>query len=342
MPVLDDASDLAARSFQAEKTAILTYQAALDRATPETAGTVLAALTAPEWHWRGMHPFHERIGAAAVAEVFWVPFLTAMQSLRRRQDVFFAGDNGLAAGGRWVVSLGHFLGLFDAPFLGIPPTRRIAMTRYAEFHRVVAAGRIAETALFVDLIHLMQQAVLRPLPPETGMHLVQPGPATSDGVLTADGDPGESAQTLALIERMIGDINRSDRFATPEDELRRCWHEDMLWWGPAGIGATYTIPRYIAQHQRPFRQHLSDRRFNGHICRIAEGRYGGFFGWPNLTLTPVGNYLGLPATSRPADMRVVDIYRRDGDKLAENWVFIDILHFLAMQGLDVLERMRSL
>ena len=41
-------------------------------------------------------------------------------------------------------------------------------------------------------------------------------------------------------------------------------------------------------------------------------------------------------------MRVVDVYRRDGDKLAENWVFIDLLHWLHMQGLDVLARMRQL
>jgi hypothetical protein len=40
-------------------------------------------------------------------------------------------------------------------------------------------------------------------------------------------------------------------------------------------------------------------------------------------------------------MRVVDIYRRDGDKLAENWISIDLLHFLSLQGLNVLERMRS-
>ena len=48
--------------------------------------------------------------------------------------------------------------------------------------------------------------------------------------------------------------------------------------------------------------------------------------------------MGLPASGRPADMRVVDMYRRDGDKLAENWIFIDTLHFLNMQGLDVLAR----
>ncbi len=53
-----------------------------------------------------------------------------------------------------------------------------------------------------------------------------------------------------------------------------------------------------------------------------------------------GGYMGLTKGPR-ADMRVVDIYRRDGDKLAENWVFIDLLHWLSEQGLDVLQRMRQ-
>jgi hypothetical protein len=85
-----------------------------------------------------------------------------------------------------------------------------------------------------------------------------------------------------------------------------------------------------------------DRRFNGHVCRIAEGRYGGFFGWANLTLGNSGGFLGMTGSPHPADLRVVDIYRRDGDRLAENWVFIDMLHYLAQQGLDVLGRMASL
>ena len=44
----------------------------------------------------------------------------------------------------------------------------------------------------------------------------------------------------------------------------------------------------------------------------------------------------MPPYQGYAEMRVVDIYRRDGDKLAENWVFIDLLHFLNMQGHDIL------
>ena len=44
----------------------------------------------------------------------------------------------------------------------------------------------------------------------------------------------------------------------------------------------------------------------------------------------------MPAFDDYADMRVVDIYRREGNKLAENWIFIDLLNFLNMQGRDIL------
>jgi hypothetical protein len=74
------------------------------------------------------------------------------------------------------------------------------------------------------------------------------------------------------------------RDATPQQELAHCWHDDMLWWGPDGIGATYTIDRYIEQHQRPFRTQLASREFHGHVARLAEGKYGGFFGWSNLSV----------------------------------------------------------
>lgn len=325
-------------SFQTEKALVRAHHAALAAATPETVAAALADHTAPGWHWRGMHPWHERTGVAAVAEAFWRPFLSAMSRVQRREDIFFAGRNqidGFAS--VWVVSMGHLMGLFDAPFLGLRPTRRIAMLRYAEFHRV-EDGRIAETAFFCDLLHLMRQAGQYPLPPQTGAHLVQPGPATHDGLLREDADPAEGAATRRLIHRMVNAINDHSAYAGPEAELAAHWHDDMIWWGPAGIGATWTIPRYIAQHQLPFRTLIAERSFNGHVAMLGEGTYGGFFGWPNLSLRPAGGFMGLPAGPR-ADMRVVDIYRREGDRLAENWVFIDMLHFLDMQGLDVLARL---
>jgi hypothetical protein len=138
---------------------------------------------------------------------------------------------------------------------------------------------------------------------------------------------------------MKDDLVGSDEgFGCPDHILAQTWHNDMIWFGPSGIGSTFTIRRYQEQHQDPFRTGLDDVVFNDHVCRFAEGHYAGWFGWPNLTMSPAGGFLGLPATTRRVDMRVVDIYRRDGDKLAENWIFIDLLYWLLQQGVDVLER----
>jgi hypothetical protein len=41
-------------------------------------------------------------------------------------------------------------------------------------------------------------------------------------------------------------------------------------------------------------------------------------------------------------MQVVDVYRREGDKLAENWVWIDLPYWLKQQGVDILDRTQGI
>lgn len=332
--------------FQMAKDVVRAHHAAIAGADAGSVAAALAQHTAPDWHWRGMHPFHEQHGAEAVGAAFWSPFLAAMTRVQRRPDIFMAGRNqmdGFAS--TWVVSMGHLMGLFDHPWLGIRPSGKISMMRYAEFDRV-EEGRITETAMFFDIPQVMIQAGQNPFPPQTGAHLVQPGPATHEGLMYGRQDPAAGERTLAAINAMLGDMRSTDRSrgaAGYAEELARTWNDDMIWWGPAGIGATYTIRRYVRQHAGPFRAALGQGyRFNGHLCRMAEGHFGGFFGWANLTLSNAGGYLGMTASPHPADMRVVDLYREEGGKLSENWVFIDILHYLNMQGLDVLGRMAEL
>ncbi|RMH44145.1 MAG: nuclear transport factor 2 family protein [Alphaproteobacteria bacterium] len=331
MPVLQDAKDL-----------VRGFHAALDAAGAGTLEAVLAAHVSSDWLWRGYHPFGELRGAAAVAERFWEPLRAALSSLQRRDDIFFAGRNEIDGGKSvWVVSMGHLMGLFDAPWLGIPPTGRLAFLRYCAFNRV-AGGRIRETAMFFDIPHLMLQAGLQPFPPATGAQLVQPGPRTHDGLLFGPQPTAEGEATLSLINAMIADLGQWQSGLPLEEELARTWADDMIWWGPAGIGATYTIARYARQHSGPFRRGLADRSATRHVARLAEGHYGGFFGWPNFTARPTGGFMGMPATGRTGEFRVIDIYRREGDRLAENWVFIDLLHFWHQQGVDILARTTEL
>ncbi len=326
--------------FQAEKAVVLAQYEALSRATPETVEAVLGKHVSDDWDWRGVHPFNVQTGASGCAEAFWAPYLRSFSRVQRRQDIFFAGLNEIDDfKGVWVVSVGHLMGLFDAPWLGIRPTRKLAFLRYAEFNRVLD-GRIVQTAFFCDIPHLMAQAGQSPFPPATAQHLVQPGPSSHDGLLFGDAPEAEGRATLAAINAMIGDLGTWNLGIPIEEELARSWHDDMIWWGPEGIGATYTIERYAKQHSSPFRAAFSQRTKTGHIARLAEGHFGAFFGWPNFQAVHDGGFMGMPASQgQQTAFRVVDVYLRREKKLAENWVFIDMLHWMQQQGVDVLGRL---
>ncbi len=322
--------------LQSAKKTVRHFHEALDTASLDGIEDVIKNRVATNFVWRGVHPFGELRDANNVAEKFWVPLKKSLSRLQRRDDIFFAGFNEMDGGKSvWVAAMGHLLGLFDEPFLGISPTEKLVMMRYCTFHRV-ADGKISETCMHVDIPQLMIQAGEHPFPPQTGANLIQPGPYTHDGLLFEPQPKSESEATLAAINSMISNLGQWQSGLPLEEELALDWQDDMFWWGPVGIGSTYTIERYAKQHAGPFRAGFSDRTKTNHICRTAEGRYGGFFGWPNFAAEPSGGFMGMEATGKSGEFRVIDIYRRDGNKLAENWVFIDLLHFWKQQGIDVL------
>lgn len=328
--------------FQSEKQLVLDYYDALTNSTANDLTDAMERFCAPDLLWRGYHPIGEISGPQEVARQFWQPYKSSFTAMQRRMDIFFAGHHRLEKDGAiWVASMGHLMGLFDAPWLGIQPTRKIAMLRYGAFHKI-ENGRITQEAMYFDIPHLMVQAGQNPFGPQTAAHLVQPGPLTHDGLLYADAPDAEGHATLASIEAMVSDLGSWNLGLPLEDELRRTWHEDMLWWGPEGIGATFTIPRYAQQHSGPFRAAFTNRSKTQHVCRTAEGKYGGFFGWPNFTAEHTGGFMGMPATPGRVEFRVIDFYRREGDKLAENWIFIDLLHVWAQHGVDILKRSTSI
>ena len=328
--------------LQSAKHIIRSYYNELDHTSGGECCSILDKYTSASYLWRGFHPFDEMRERHEIADRFWSPLKTSLTSLQRRMDIFMAGHNSLGeTNDVWVVSMGHLMGLFDSPWLGIRATGKMAFLRYCEFN-CVRDGEITETAMYFDIPHLMVQAGLQPFPPQTAAHLVQPGPATKDGLLYGGQEEHEGQKTLALINQMISDLGQWDSGLSLVAELRQTWAEDMIWWGPEGIGATYTIPRYAEQHAGPFRAAFKERSSTGHICRLAEGHYGGFFGWPNFTAIPTGGFMGMPATQTPGEFRVIDLYRREGDKLAENWIFIDLLHFWKTQGVDILGRIEAI
>ena len=330
--------------LQDAKRVVRAFHEALDAAAPDGLEDVARTHMAQDIRWRGMHPFDTLIGPEAIARTFHAPLARALGPVQRRPDIFMAGENRgdtPDAHGTWVVEMGHLAGNFRADWLTIPASGRMAMLRYVEFHRV-EDGRIAETAHYCDMLAFIRQAGVWPLPAQTGAAFVPaPGPRTHDGLLWDAQDPAEGRATHDLIEAMVADLV-GDGVSSTRAHLERFWTPGMCWFGPDGIGASHRIDGYMAGHTRPFEAGLEFVRYEGHPASLAEGMYGGFFGYPSIVMRPTGGFMGLPASDREGEMRIVDMYRREGDRLAENWIFIDMLHFLACQGLDVLGRIGAL
>lgn len=317
------------------KARVLAFHTDLDAAGPGGAEAALSAHVAPKYRWRGMHPFDELTGAAEVAARFWRPLKDAMGPLQRRPDIFFAGLNQIDGFSTvWVVEMGHLMGLWDGPWIGLSPSRKIAFLRYCEFHRIDSKGKIAESAQYIDLLRLLAQDGRSPVKAPTGLDTLSPAPRTHDGLLYGSHPEAEGRETVELIAAMVADL-RAEGITSPDDHLERFWTPDMGWFGPGGIGTSAFFKGYRRGHTHPFEEFLEFDRFTEHVARLGEGMYGGFFGYPSITLRTNG-YLGLPASDIPADMRIVDLYRREGNKLAENWIFIDFPHFYHMQGINIL------
>ena len=290
--------------------------------------------------WHCCHPVNELHGRDAVQRGWVAPLVAAFPDVERRADIFMAGvfDGRFCGGaGVWVATTGHYCGTFSAPLFGIAPSHNLAFLRFGEFYRV-DAGKIVEARIIVDLIDLLRQTGVRVLPVPTGIELLVPGPQDHAGMLLAAQPAEATAQSMQLVESMIGGLHQFKDGSLKSMGMHAHWSAEMMWYGPAGIGSTRRVEGFQAHHQKPFLVAFPDRQGGNHRARIAEGAYVASTGWPSVTATHAGDYLGVPATGNKITMRVMDWWRVADGTLAENWVFIDLPHLMLQMGVDLLAR----
>ncbi len=320
------------RSFMQEKNLVRAYMDSLENCSIAATVDMLKQFVSDDYSWEGSFPFMDLQGAKEVAATFWQPLKNSLKHMQRRQDVFMAG---LAQDGKvWVTSMGQFMGLFDENFLSIPRTCKVQHLQYTEFS-CIEKDKICHTALYVDLIGFMQEAGLRPLMEETGKYFVYPGPRDHNGLLFGDSDEKAAAQAMQAVETMIDDLYNLD--VTKPETMRNAWADDMIWYGPCGVGSSYTIERYQKQMQMPFYKSLYDRKSLGRHAFFAEGDFVCFY--TNLQLSSHGGWLGMAGGSKDIVLRGdLDIYYCKDGKIKENWCYFDIPYWLYQQGVNVLER----
>ena len=333
--------------------------ARLAEAGPSGLQAAAAALYAPDAQLRAFHPVNEVRGPERIAAALWQPLATSFPDLERR-DLIVAG--GRYEGRDYVAMLGHYAGTFRRDWLGIPATGQLAYLRYGEVHEL-REGRIVQSNCLWDLLDLMRQAGVWPLPPSRGVEGMWPGPLTGDGLEMTAQDPAASAasiaQTLAMHATLGAYQDRGEgRQGLLDMPQRDHWHPRMMWYGPAGIGSTRGLSGFVDDHQLPFRTAFPNRKGGGqwdeigemkarlgggHYIRIGDGPYSVTGGWPSVFAVHAGGgFLGTTPTGRAVTMRVMDFYLHHEGLIRENWVPLDIIDLLGQMGLDLMARMAAL
>jgi len=298
----------------------------------------LARHLTPDTVWDVSAPINRLEGVTAVLEGLILPLRRALSHVHRRDEVFIGGSNRLQEGEQWVASVTHYVGNFHKPIVRIEPNGSLAFLRSGEFYRL-ENGRIAEAKLIIDFLDLLRQTCRFPLPRQLGTEMLFPSPATHDGVLP--GDRGRGSASLDLVEAMLRDLTHFDpetlesKGQTGEDGY---WHDDMLWYGPAGIGANYRWEGFEKEHRRAFLAAFPDRVGGNHYCHVGDGNYAAVSGWPSMTMTHQGDYLGVAATGRSLTLRVMDFYRCASGKIMENWVLLDYIDLFQQMDVDLIAR----
>ena len=314
-------------------------------------------------NWFGSHPLNERHGIAAIEDV-WRDMRRAFPDMERRDSILLGGTYD---GADMVAATGHYQATFAEDWLGVPATHAVVHLRYGEVHRFVD-GKIARTYALIDLLDLMRQAGVWPLPPSLGAEGIWPGPATGDGLRLSAGDARlgtASRDTVLAMHQAMFDF---DGVNLDSMDQAAYWTEHFMWYGPAGIGVCRGMTGYQAHHQIPFLTAFPDRGGAGHYVCFGDGRYVVTGGWPSVVATHTGGgWLGLAATNKRVGMRVMDFYRTEGGqgafspgargcpsprnaarggtprmKIAENWVPIDVIDVLLQMGTDILARLEHL
>ena len=285
------------------------------------------------------HPVNRLEGIDAIEEGFYRPLRRAFPSVARRDELFLGGQNRGEGGGYWVASLTHHVGNFRKPFLGIAPSDRLVFLRSGEFYRIDAEGRIVEARILLDLLDLLRQVGRFPLPRNLGTEMLFPGPATHDGVLPEHRERGSAS--LDVVERMLTGLLEFDPVtfeSAHQTGPDGTWHEDMLWYGPGGIGSSHRWEGFQKDHRIPFLRAFPDRWGGDDFCRIGDGNYAAVGGWPSMRMTHRGPYLGVKPTDVSSTLRVMDFYRLQDRRLIENWVLLDYVDLLRQWGVDILAK----
>ena len=302
---------------------------------PGDFGAATGAFFASDANINVVHPFNDLVGGEAYFGAVIAPLQACFDGLYRRDDIAMAGS---FEGSEWISATGYYVGYFARDWLGIRAPKRLSYLRFGEFHRM-DGGKAVESYIYLDIPELMISCGQWPIKVGPGLDRgytgMIHGPASQDGILRKAGDPAEADKSYQIVTEMLS------RLATKDEAWRPYWHPNMMWYGPGAFGSFVGIDHF-ASFQVPFEGQFegwsggsANNGMTRHFTRFGDGNYTCSGGWPSLTGVNVKPFLEQGPTNERVFFRVCDWWRREGDLLVENWIFVDVPHALLQMGYDV-------
>jgi predicted ester cyclase len=285
------------------------------------------------------NPFEDLDGPGGLLDQALFPLADAVPDLERRDTIVIAGS---VLGQDWVGCAGYYTGLFERPWLKIPPTGHQISLRFHEFYRM-EEGRVIEMQALWDIPEVMMQAQAWPMAPSVGREWHVPGPATQDGIVAPPHDEEKATSSVKLVSDMLQRLSRFADGGVKAMALDKYWHPKMNWYGPSGIGTNRRIQGFRNWHQIPFLAAMPNRRGSGGKGALfGDGEYVGFTAWPGMTATITGDgWMGIAPAGQKITMRSLDFWRCEEGLIRENWVLVDLLDVYTQIGVDVFRRMEE-
>merc|ERR1719277_2127249 len=168
---------------------------------------------------------------------------------------------------------------------------------------------------------------------------------SSDGYKAPSAMDGDPAPLSAMVDPR--DTLMSEkvwRAALHEDYVlntggARWWAEDVIWYGPGGVGTAHSRAEYRTHFLEPLHAAFSNITMATDLV-VCEGKYCGAHFYLHGVHT--GKWLGEAASGKKVPIRFGAHARIENGKIVQGWLILDIPKAFHAMGVDLFARARSM
>lgn len=254
---------------------------------------------------------------AAIPDCQWTDFIRAATNLTCTSASY--------GNGRWV-----------APFAGVPPPPEHPWVFVHDLDFYLLEGdRIKINWCMIDVVNLFDQV---------GYHTLPPAPMPMDGYLPPKAMDGMPAPLSAMVTPQITVQSEAvwkaalmEDFGTSSNEAN-FWADDMIWYGPGGIGTAHSRSDYQNYFLKPLHAAFSHVKLDVDQI-VCEGSYCGCHAYLHGNHT--GEWLGEKPTGNRVPIRMGAHVRIENGKIVEGWLQIDMPLAFKHMGVDLYDRAKK-